>query len=223
MKQSTPKGGSSKKAELFEVKTPKFRAAFPEVFRPKAFSLDGDAADKPKKYSIVMLFDKKTDLKEMKQAAMKAVVSYFGEKYKDPKKWPEGFKWPFRDGDKRGEELDGYAGHFYVAASSLYRPGIVRNDSARSEIREEDGEFYAGCYARALLAAQAFDVGVNKGVKFYLQGLQKLGDGEAFGGKGKDLTEEFDYVEDEDTSDDTGDGMPEESDGEEDSDFDKDF
>lgn len=212
----------SKKAEIIEVTTPKFRAAFADVFRARVHRLSKDDGDSKPKYSIVMLFDKKTDLKPMKQAAMKAIVSFFGEKYKDPKKWPEGFKWPFRDGDKRGEELEGYAGHYYVAASSLYAPGIVRNDKERTKIREEDGEFHSGCYARALVAAQAFDVGVNKGVKFYLQGLQKLGDGEPFGGAGRDMTEEFDYVESEDVSHVEGE-MPSDDDTISDEEFDRDF
>ena len=167
--------------------TPEFRVSFPAVFTAKAFR------DQPAKFSITMLFDKKTDLKELKRAATNALTEKWGPK----EKWPKGLQMPFRDGDEK-EDLQGYAGTITVSASSKTRPGVV--DQKRAQIQETDQTFYAGCYARATLIAFAYD-NLKKGVSFSLQNIQKLRDGEQFGGR-RDASDDFDEVED--NSDDVG-------------------
>lgn len=164
--------------------TPKFRVSFPNVFEPKSFQ------NGPLKYSITMLFDKDTDLKELKRAAHNAKIEAWGSN-KD--KWPKGLRSPFRDGDEK-ENLDGYSGCIFVSASSKQRPGVV--DKNKEPITAEDESFYAGCYARATLIAFAYDTAGNKGVSFALQNLQKIADGEQFSGK-RSAADDFDVVEDE--------------------------
>lgn len=163
--------------------TPKFRVSYPAVFEAKAYE-EGQAP----KYSLVMLFDKKADLKELKRAAENAAMEKFGPKEKRPKN----FRMPFRDGDEDRSDTPGYENSIFVTASSKQRPGVV--DQQRTQLISEE-DFYAGCYARATLIAFAYDTKGNKGVSFSLQNVQKLADGEKFSGR-KNAEDEFDSVED---------------------------
>lgn len=167
--------------ELKKCTTPKFRVSFPQLFEPKGFE------GQDPKYSVVMLFDKKTDLTPLKEAAFNAAKEKFGEK----SKWPKSFKMPFRDGDEKADSK-GYAGTIFVTATSKKRPGVV-NQKLEDVLDKE--EIYAGCYARAVLIAFAYDVSGNKGVSFSLKHVQKVGDGEKFSG-GKSAREEFTVIDD---------------------------
>jgi hypothetical protein len=172
------------------VTTPEFRVSFAHVFKPSAYE-----GQEPK-YSVVMLFPKSTDIKALKIAAAEAVKAKYGE---DKTKWPKNLKLPFRDGDvptgDREEPLDGYAGHYFVNATSKERPDLV--DGKLSPIAETDGTFYSGCYAHATINAYCYDVSGNKGVAFGLNNIQKLRDGKSFAGK-KAAVDDFDAVEDVD-------------------------
>jgi len=152
--------------------TPEFRVSFANVFKPRAF--EGQEA----KYSVCMLFDKKTDLSELKRLAAEAV----NEKWPDSSKRPKGLRNPFRDGDTEKGDLAGYEGKIFINASSKIKPGLVDQD-VQPIISEDD--FYSGCYARATVTAYAYDTAGNRGVAFGLQNLQKLRDGEAFSGRAK--------------------------------------
>lgn len=162
--------------------TPKFRVSFPSVFTPKSF--EGNEA----KYSVVMLFEKGVDLKDLKRAVHNVAVAKWGPK----EKWPKNLRMPFRDGDERSD-LEGYANHIFVTASSKNKPGLI-NQRKNPILTEE--EFYAGCYARASIVAFAYDMKGNKGVSFGLQNIQKLSDGESFTGR-RAAQDEFDAVEDD--------------------------
>lgn len=176
--------------EKKKVMTPKFRVSFPKVFEAEAFDENQKA-----KFSLVMLFDKKENLKKMKNAAAAAMFEKFGKQ----SEWPKNYKWPFRDGDEERGDVDGYENTIFVNASSTKRPGLV-NQKLEGIIDEED--FYAGCYARAELIAFAFEKKGNKGVAFSLQNVQKLGDGEAFSGKKKaeDVFDEVELDEDDESN-----------------------
>jgi hypothetical protein len=168
--------------------TPEFRVSFPHVFEKHS----GFEGQEPK-YSLVMLFDKNIDLKELKRAAHNAAV----EKYGPKEKWPKNFRMPFRDGDEK-TDLAGYENTIFVTATSKQKPQVVSNkkvDGAFPRIEKEDEQFYAGCYARATLIAFAYDKAGNKGVSFSLQNVQKLRDGDQFSGR-KNADDEFDDVED---------------------------
>lgn len=155
-----------------KIITPKFRVSFPQVFEPKGFE-----GQEPK-YSVVMLFDKATDISALKKLAQKAVE----ERWPDPAKRPKGLKNPFRDGDIEKAGMDGYANTIFITATSKMKPGLV--DKNAQPIIDQD-EFYAGCYARAQLTAYAYDKAGNKGVAFGLQHIQKLEEGEPFSGRAK--------------------------------------
>lgn len=165
-----------------KVMTPKFRVSFPSVFKARA-----DFEGQEPKFSIVMLFDKATDISALKQLAQSVVLEKWGP---DKAKWPQNLRSPFRDGDVEGNGKDGYTGVIFVRASSKTRPGLV--DQEKVQILEES-DFYGGCYARATINAFAYDKAGNKGVAFGLQNIQKLADGEPFSGRTK-AEDDFDAV-----------------------------
>lgn len=162
--------------------TPEARASFPALLKPKSFQ------NQEPKYSLVLLFPKKTDLSRLKECARNAAIEKWGPK----DKWPKKLRWPFRDGDEK-EDLKGYEDCIFVTASSKHQPGLV-DKNLEAILSEED--FYAGCYCRAEVIAFAYDQSGNKGVSFSLQNVQKLRDGEKFSGR-KDAAEVFDKVEDD--------------------------
>lgn len=165
------------KKKSSQILTPVFRVSFPAVFQPRA-AVEGQE----KKYSITMLFDKKTDITALKQAVFAAVVEKWGA---DKTKWPKNLRMPFRDGSEK--DYDGYENCIFVSASSKMKPGLV-DQSVQPIISPE--EFYGGCYARATVSAFAYDVSGNRGVSFGLRNIQKERDGGPFSGRnapGKDF------------------------------------
>jgi len=170
--------------EFKKVVTPKFRVSFPNVFKPTSFQ-GGDPF-----YTLTMLFDKDTDISELKKLANLAKVEKFGA---NP---PKGLRSPFRDGDEK--DFDGYEGVTFISAKSKSKPGLVDQDL--QEIIDPEA-FYAGCYARATITAYGYDTRGNKGVAFGLQNIQKLGDGEPFSGKTK-AKDDFSAVERDENFDD---------------------
>lgn len=155
-----------------QVLTPEFRVSFPAVFTARS-AAEGQEA----KFSITMLFPKSTDISVLKNAVLEAIVEKWGA---DKAKWPKGLRLPFRDGSEK--DYDGYEDVTFCTASSKMRPGLV--DQNRQAIIAPD-EFYGGCYARATIAAFAYDKAGNKGVSWGLRNIQKTRDGEPFSGRSK--------------------------------------
>lgn len=177
------------KKKKHQCVTPEFRVSFPQVFKPKAFE------NQEAKFSIQMLFAKSTDITELRKIVFECAAEKWG---KDKTKWPRGLRFPFKNGDEKAD-LQGYAGHTVVGASSKMQPGVVSSavDPATGKLEvlsEESGRFYAGCYARASVMAYTYDKAGNRGVSLSLQNVQKLGDGEAFSGR-RQADDEFDPVE----------------------------
>lgn len=167
---SKPEKTKADWAKLKTEKTPMFRVSFPHLLEPHKFKPEDKA-----KYSVVMLFPKNTDMSALKRAHDAALAQKFGE---DPKKWPK-VRSPFRDGDEK-METDGYAGNFFISASSEQKVGVIDRD--RNPILDKD-DVYAGCYGRAQIQAFYYDQKGNKGVSFALLNFQKLKDGDAFSGR----------------------------------------
>jgi hypothetical protein len=151
--------------------TPKFRVAFPKVFKPERNELSG--ADE---YTLVALFDNDEDLSGLKAAIKQAAINKWGDKL------PKGLRNPIRDGEEKrrddGSIPAGYEGCHFVNMKCRKRPGVV--DENLQDIIDE-ADFYGGCYARAQVHVMAYDQKGNKGVSCYLNHVQKLADGDAFG------------------------------------------
>lgn len=179
------------------IVTMPFRLAFPEVFTPKV-GLSGGK----EKYSITMLFPKNGGslipsmptnggLMQLRKMAFEAIKEKWGE---DKSKWPANLKsldpksyvsttgkngWPLRDGDV--VEWEGFAGCYFIRASSQYQPGMV--DAKLQPIIDKQAVF-GGLICRAQVNAYAYDNNGNKGVTFGLNNLQILkDDGTVYSGR----------------------------------------
>lgn len=188
------------KSKLKKVTTGKFRVSFPHAFKSQT-TPSGE-----QRYSVVMLFDKKDKepIQKLEMLARAAAYEKWGEDSVKTKKVK--IAWPFRDGEEKAEQYDGYEGMVFATASSKNKPKVV--DKAVEPILDE-AEFYPGCYARAAVNAYAWEWKGKKGVSFGLINLQKLGEGEPFGFSSKP-EDDFEVVEggdDETTSEETEDGM----------------
>lgn len=169
---------------MANVVTPEFRVSFPVVFAPRKNELNGKM-----EYSIVALFKKGEDLSKLKKACQEAIEKKWGV---DQKKWPKNLRLPFRDQNEReklNEETgkmflpDGYeAGAIFLNLKSSQKPGVV--DQKVQPIIDQ-AEFYAGCYAIASVNPFAYSQAGNNGVSLGLQNIQKVRDGEPFGGRTK--------------------------------------
>ncbi len=153
--------------------TPKFRCSFPWLFEAQP-PMAGSTG--PAMYSVVMLFDKATDLSLLKAAASAAAAAMWPDKAKRP----PNFRTPFRNGDEK--QIDGYPGTIYVTAKSKTRPGVV--DQNVKPIMSQD-VLYAGCYCIAQVTCYAYSKAGNHGVAFGLSNVQKVADGEPFTARSK--------------------------------------
>lgn len=195
---------ANKNNEALKVLTSEFRVSHPHVFKPSQIkdAKTGQASGKPN-YSIEMLFPKATtDLAPLKKALNAAIVDKWGP---DKNDWPQPLKMPIRDGDKphgRNREVKPeHKGMWVVRASSdaeYSKPHVVGRDPKVA--LESEAEFYPGCWARASLKAHAYTFADKDGVKFILDGVQKIRDDKAFGGK-KPADQVFGVVEGDDGAD----------------------
>jgi len=161
-----------KKKMSTKVMTPMFRVSYPYVLSPNS---DG-------KYSVAMLFEKKR-IKEdpayrEKFNALKSEIVRAG-KEAFPNADEKVRLMPIKDGDKEkpGDEI--YAGMLYCDASTQYEPEVF--DQNRTDILSRK-DFYAGCYARALVHCYAWkNTKSGDGISLGLDAVQKLADGEQIG------------------------------------------
>lgn len=169
--------------DLLKCTTPEARVSHPHVFKPTTMMENGRPKGDPF-YSIELLIPKTADIKPLTKAIHHACVAKWGP---NKAEWPERLKMPLRDGDKphgkKKEIKEEHKGHFVVKASSKaeYAPPHVVDAQVNPILNQAD--FYPGCYARAALKAVAYEVGETIGVKFVLDGVQKIRDGKALGGK----------------------------------------
>jgi len=168
-----------------------FRVSFPNVFKPTKNSRDEDV------YDLAMLFPKGSKaVDELMRIAKDAAKEKWPklEKHpnaKSPKKWFPGLRCPLRDGADKA--YDGYGEDIVFArASTKKRPPVV---SQKNVPLDSTDDFYAGCYARAFVNAWCYDRDGNKGVAFGLSAIQKVRDGESFGGMD---VPEFEEIETDD-------------------------
>ncbi len=159
--------------KLKKVITPLGRVSFPQVFKAKAFR------DQEAKFSMTLIFEATTDLTAMKTAVLNAGIEKWGE---DRKKWPSGLKLPFKKGDDKADKVGYGPGKIYISATSKTQPGLV---NAQNQPILNQGDFYAGCWARAELIAFAYDIKDigSRGISFSLQNIRKERDDTPFSGK----------------------------------------
>jgi hypothetical protein len=190
------------------VTTPRFRLSYPALGKPEASMGD----ESKKRYSLQGILDEKEDLAGMNKAILNAKKEFFGDKAD----WPKNLLSPMRDGNKDRPDDEAYADATFFSANSKNKPGLVLRKKSKktgayislardTSADEIEDIFYPGCYCRAVLLAEGFDYMGKKGVKFYLQSVQKLEDGERLGGRGDaalDYEDDLDNNEADDEADD---------------------
>ena len=179
------------------ILTPWFRAAFASVFQI-AKSLD---PDKEGKFEITLLFDENhVDIAPLKQAVYECAKVKFGGKIPRSATFdlPPWCASPFHDGAEK-PDYQGYEGMTTFKAASKYQPQVIDKDRVAIGAMDQPG-FYSGCYARATISVWAYDHTQRKGVGFNIHNVQKLSDGEAFGGSRVDAEDDFDAADDFDGS-----------------------
>jgi hypothetical protein len=148
------------------IVTPPGRLSFPAVFKPEK-KMEGDTLQ----YSVTLLFPKTEDIEPIRKLANET----FRARWPDPAKQPKNPRKPIRDGDE--ESWEGYAGHWFIKAKSLFPPGVV---NAKLQKIVSDSELYPGCWVRAQIGAWAYDTKGNTGVSFNLYNLMKVRDDTPF-------------------------------------------
>lgn len=182
-----------------KVVTGKVRLSYCHLTEPYAQS----AKDDPK-YSTVIIIPKsdKATLRAIKAAqkiaAEEGVASKWGGRN------PKNLHYTLKDGDVDAdlERNPEYEGCYYMSVSSgTQRPGLV---DRKLEPITDASEVYSGVYARVSMTAFPYDWQGNKGVSFGLNHVQKIADGEPFGGRtrAEDDFEELDEDEYDEEDDD---------------------
>jgi len=187
------------KRTLIKVTTPIFRVSFPDMFVAKAQTGDDGKPSGEPKFGLVGLFDeasqKTPEFKAMQDILRKAAIEKWGVEEAKRLMGTSTFKKAFRPGADKSH-MEGYNGPNVVFASmtTKQKPGLIRAD--KSPITKDDqSDFYAGCYARATVTAYAYEKAGNKGVAFGLHNVQKIRDGESFSGR-TEASDDFDEVDD---------------------------
>lgn len=209
---------SKEDKEKCKIVTDTFRMSFPHLDKAQAFK-----GNDPK-YSCVMLVEKpegavkiadtlkafvgasppneegETKSRSLYAAIRNAKIARWGA---DKADWPAEIQMKsVQDGDRpKFADREGYPGHIAIKASS--------NEANKPEVLNKKGkpcdpsELYPGCYARAIIYVSAYDNEFGQGISFILDGVQKVDDGKAFGGR-KPASQVFSPIEsDDDDSDET--------------------
>lgn len=106
------------------------------------------------------------------------------------------FKTPLRDGDEERDTTQdpSYKGHYFINANTKNKPEVV--DQELNPIINR-ADIFNGCFVRASLSPAPYNVDGNKGIKFYLGNVQKLGEGPRIGGGMTRASDDFTAVEED--------------------------
>ena len=198
-----------------KVRTPRAILSFPRLYKPEAFK-EGDTAY----YSASLIFTKEAQQTDaftaLKEAAYDAAVERWGDEAVPILQAAKHST--FRtDGEKKGYP----EGSVYINVKSKQPPGVVSQvpdpETGRAmriteEMAETMGspyEMYPGAHVLTTVNAWAYDQYGNKGVSFWLQNMQKVGEGDRLAG-GIPADEEFEADEEaaadlQDLTEETGD------------------
>jgi hypothetical protein len=174
---------AEEKKKEFCVTTPIFRVNYPALAERKVWA-DSDPGKEPK-FEVRADFPKvwepwmeiacpgnAAQMALLRKTCAEAAKAFWGDKE------VKGLWKPIRDGDtdeKAGEEEKGF---FYAKLASQFAIACV--DQKKNEFVDREAirqAFYSGSWARAAIQVAAFETKGNRGITFYLQGIQKVKDG----------------------------------------------
>lgn len=161
------------------------RLSFPSLFQRSVFN--GDEG----KFEATFLLDKKehAELISKIEAEIKNGIK---ENLKGAKVHSD--KLCLKDGDD--QIYDGYAGTMSFKAGANKRPLIIDRD--KSQLTEDDGKPYAGCYVNAQVSLWYQNNNYGKRVNANLLAVQFFKDGESFGNGETGSADDFDDFDDDD-------------------------
>ena len=104
------------------------------------------------------------------------------------------------DGTLRKEKYPECAGHWLITASRAKKSGAPKVVDQQMQQILDEGELYAGCYARMSVHAYAYaptkeNPQIKTGVSFGLNNVQKVADGEPLGGMSSRPEDDFEPVQ----------------------------
>lgn len=170
--------------------------SFPKVF-PNTKGTKDDGSDDYNLQFIIPKSDKES-IRAIMLAIKKVGVAKWGDAYKK-------VRIPLRDGDKEADDLtdDGTTkrekyperlGCYFFNARSAKPVGVV--DRQRIPITNSD-DLYGGCKVKVHVTFYPYAQSGNSGIGIALNGVQKVSDGESFGGGRPSVESMFDLLEDE--------------------------
>lgn len=184
--------------------------SFPHVFASTASKNDKDETV----YDIQFIIPKTQ--REDVRAILRAIKTVGEAKWGD--KWKQ-VRAPLRDGDAEKDELteDGSTkgekyperqGCYFLNARSTKPVGVY--DRGRNPITSPD-DLYGGCKGKIAVTFYPYSTSGNHGIGAGLNGVQKIADGEPFGGGRPSVESMFDMLDDDDDLglDDEGDAADE--------------
>ena len=171
---------------MAKIKLNNVRLSFPSLFTKAVFS--GEET----KYEATFLLDKKEHASLIKQIEGD-IASAIKDKWQGKVKALPADKLFMKDGDNF--EYTGYAGNMAIKASSKSRPLCIDRD--KSQLTQDDGRFYAGCYVNGIIEIWVQDNSYGKRVNANLLGVQFYKDGEPFADGLKANADDFDAFENE--------------------------
>ena len=176
---------------MTKITTPEALLSYEHLFEPT--SPEGSGAEP--QYSACLVFNKETDLSDLKKAVDDAGKAKWGEKY-DSLKESGSLRLPFRT-DRLKEK--GYQnGSIYLNVRSKQQSGIASKyagPDGKPQLIKDPAEVYSGCKDRATLSVFAYEKAGNRGVSFGLNNVLKLDDGERLDGRLK-AEDDFEAIED---------------------------
>lgn len=166
-----------------KMTTPTGRVSFPHVFE-KAASLE---AGKEGKYEVTLYIPKSEDISKLRANLEKVAKEAFGAKFQSLEKLKHP---PIKDGDEKDPSDPAY-GHWIIRAKSAKRPLVV--DASRTPIESKEA-IYGGCYGRINVTPSSYSIATGFGVTMYLNAVQKVKDGDRFGGGGVSAEDAFEVL-----------------------------
>lgn len=174
--------------------------SFPHLFASTAGKNDkGETV-----YDVQLIIPKsqKEDVRDILRAIQKVGKAKWGENWKK-------VRTPLRDGDAekdeltedgttRGEKYPERLGCYFINARSTKPVGVY--DRQRNVITDP-GEVYGGCVGKVALTFYPYSTSGNHGIGAGLNGVQKISEGEPFGGGRPSVESMFDLLDDEDDDD----------------------
>lgn len=171
--------------------------SFPHVFT--STKSKNDKGEDVYDIQIILPKSQREDIRAILRAIKTVGEAKWGDKWKQ-------VRTPLRDGDKEKDELteDGSTkgekyperlGCYFLNARSTKPVGVYGRD--RSPITEPDA-VYGGCKGKIAVTFYPYSNSGNHGIGAGLNGVQKIADGEAFGGGRPSVESMFDMLDEDD-------------------------